>query len=116
MKTPEWLKPAFNGAVVGAAVLAVGGFTLGGWVTGGTAEKMASTKARMEVVAALVPVCLEQSQQDPRVVETLAEIKSARKYQRNQLVMNAGWATMPGSSNPNRGVATACLEELATHF
>ncbi len=116
MKSPEWLKPGLYGAVVGAAALAIVGFSWGGWVTGGTAKEMASDLARLEVVAALVPICIEQSKQDPQVTETLAQLKAAYTYQRGDMLMKAGWATMPGSSDPNRNVASACAEELATTF
>tara|TARA_R110000868_G_scaffold360750_1_gene622785 strand:- start:63 stop:413 length:351 start_codon:yes stop_codon:yes gene_type:complete len=116
MNTPEWLKPALLGAVAGAAALAIGGFSWGGWVTDSKAEQMASAQARMEVVAALVPICIEQSTQDPQVVATLAQLKDASSYQRSDMVMKAGWATMPGSSDPNRNVASACMDKLAAQF
>ncbi len=116
MKTPAWLGTALKGAAVGGVVLAAVGFTWGGWVTGETAREMASKQARLELVAALVPICLEQSKQDPRVVETLAKIKDASSYQRSSLVMDAGWATMPGSSDPNRSVAAECLKKLSAQF
>jgi dienelactone hydrolase len=113
MNTPEWLKPALLGAAAGATVLAIVGFSWGGWVTGGTANQMAADQARSEVVAALVPVCLEQSQQDPQAAGTLAQLKDAYFGERRDMIMKAGWATMPGSDDPNRNVATACMEKLA---
>ena len=116
MKTPPWLSPALKGAAAGAVILAIVGFTLGGWVTGETAREMASKQSRLELIAALVPICLEQSKQDPKVIETLAKIKAASSYQRNAMVIDAGWATMPGSDDPNRGVAAECLKKLAAHF
>lgn len=116
MNTPEWLKPGLYGAIAGAVALAIVGFSWGGWVTGGTAKEMARDQARQEVVAALVPICLEQSKQDPQVIETLAELKDAGSYQRSDLLMKAGWATMPGSSDPNRDVARACMEKLTAQF
>jgi hypothetical protein len=116
MNTPEWLKPALYGAVVGAVALAIVGFSWGGWVTGGTADKMASDHARKEVVAALVPICLEQSKQDPQLTQTLAQLQAANNYKRSDMLMEAGWATMPGSSDPNRAVASACMEKLAAQF
>ncbi len=116
MNVPKWLKPALNGAVVGAAALAIVGFSWGGWLTGGTAKQMASDQARLEVVAALVPICMQQSSQDPQVVETLAQLKDAGSYQRSDMLMKAGWATMPGSDDPNRLVARACMEKLAAQF
>ena len=116
MNTPEWLKPGLYGAAVGAVSLAIVGFSWGGWATGGTAKQMASDQARLEVVAALVPICLEQSKQDPGNVETLAKLKEASSYQRRDMLMKTGWATMPGSSDPNRNVASACMETLAAQF
>jgi len=116
MNIPEWLKPGLYGAAAGAVALAIVGFSWGGWVTGGTAEKMASEQARLEVVAALVPICVEQSRQDPQVVATLAQLKDTSSYQRSDLLMKAGWATMPGSTDPSRDVARACMEKLAAQF
>ena len=116
MNTPTWLKPGLFGAVVGAGALAIVGFAWGGWMTGSTAEKMVSEQARYEVLAALVPICVEQSSQDPGVVETLALLKDTSSYQRNDLLMKTGWATMPGSSDPDRDVASACMRVLAAQF
>jgi hypothetical protein len=116
MNIPQGLKPGLKGAVVGAAALAIVGFTWGGWVTGGTATEMAAEQAKLEVVAALVPICIQQSNQDPQVVETLAQLRDASSYKRSDMLMKAGWATMPGSSEPNRNVATACMKVLAAQF
>lgn len=116
MNTPEWTKPGLYGAAIGAVALAIVGFSWGGWATGGTAQKMASDQARMEVVAALVPICVEQSNNDPQNVETLAKLKEASSYQRRDMLMKAGWATMPGSDDPNRNVASACMDALAAQF
>jgi hypothetical protein len=116
MNMPEWMKPGLYGAVVGAIALAIVGFSWGGWMTAGTAQKMAADQSRLEVAAALVPICLEQSRQDPQVVETLAQLKDAERFQRNDMLLKTGWATMPGSENPNRDVARACMEQLAAQF
>jgi hypothetical protein len=116
MNIPEWTKPALLGAAAGAIALTIAGFSWGGWVTGATANEMASDKARQEVVAALVPICLEQSKQDPGNASTLAELQETSRYQRTEMVMNTGWATMPGSSDANRDVAKACMEKLAAQF
>jgi len=112
MNIPVWLKPALYGAVAGAAVIAIAGFSWGGWVTGSTADKLASDRAQREVVAALVPICVEQAKRDPQVAETLAQLAGASSFQRRDLVMKAGWATMPGTSDPNRLVAAACVTQL----
>ena len=116
MNTPEWLKPGIQGAFVGAVALAIVGFGWGGWVTGGTAQRMASEQAQLDVVAALVPICIEQSKMDPQVIATLALLKEASSYKRSDLLMEAGWATMPGSNDPHRKVAAECVEILEAEF
>lgn len=116
MNIPEWVKPALQGAAVGAVALAIVGFSWGGWVTGGTANRMASDQARIEVVAALVPICIEQSKLDPQAAATLALLEEASSYKRSDMLMETGWATMPGSSDPNSAVARACMDRLADQF
>ena len=116
MTTPEWLKPGLYGAVLGAVALAIAGFTAGGWMTAKSANQMASAQARSEVIAALVPICVVQSRQDPQMQETMAKLKAANTYERDNMLMKAGWATMPGSEEPNRAVAGACMGQLAKTF
>lgn len=116
MTSPEWLKPALVGAVIGAASLAIFGFGWGGWMTSGKAHIVADDLARAEVVAALVPICLEQAKQDPKAAEILAKLKDADTYKRNEMLMNTGWATMPGSTDADRVVAGLCMDKLAAQF
>lgn len=116
MNIPEGLKPGLYGAAIGAVAIAIVGFSWGGWVTGGTAKDMALDQARLDVVSALVPICIEQSNRDPQAVETLAELKNASTYQRSDMLMKTGWATMPGYNDPNRDVARACMEKLSSQF
>ena len=112
MNTPEWLKPSIYGAVIGAALVGVVGFTWGGWVTGGTAKDRAMAMSHEDVVASMVPVCLEMAQSDPARAEKLETIRAASTYQRRDALMEAGWATVPGTDAPNRNIAQACLAAL----
>jgi hypothetical protein len=112
MTTPEWLKPGIYGAVIGAVFLGVVGFSWGGWMTGGSAEKMAMSRSRDAVTTALVPICLDLSMRDPGKAEKLATIKAADVYRRGQAVMDAGWATVPGDDQPNSDLARACINNL----
>lgn len=116
MNTPEWLKPGIYGAVAGGIVLATVGFSWGGWVTAGAADKMATERAQERVVAALVPICMAQSRQDPNATAMLTEMGDTSSYNRRDMVMDAGWATMPGSARPDRDVARACGEQLAANL
>lgn len=112
MNTPEWLKPGIYGALLGAAFVGIVGFSWGGWMTGGVADKMASEMAQDEVIAALVPFCLDMSRTDNERIAKLATIREASSFKRRDAVMEAGWATMPGSDGPNRDLAQACIEGL----
>lgn len=112
MNIPEWLKPGLYGAVVGAVVVGVVGFSWGGWVTGSSADKMASAMAHETKLSALVPVCLDIARTDTDRAEKLETIKAAATYRRRDAVMRAGWATVPGAESPDRDLAEACLEQL----
>ncbi|TCM76789.1 hypothetical protein [Rhodovulum steppense] len=112
MNTPEWLKPGIYGAVIGAVLVGVVGFTWDGWVTGGTADDKAMTMSQKDVVASMVPVCLDMARSDPARADKMATIRAASTYQRRDALMAAGWATMPGTDGPNRDIAQACLAEL----
>jgi hypothetical protein len=114
MKISPNVKPALWGAVGGAIAAMIVGFAWGGWVTGGTAEKMAVTQSGIAVVEALVPVCVALSVSDPAgpaKLEQLAALKAS--YERTEFVMKAGWATMPTAKEPNRRLAEACAELIA---
>jgi hypothetical protein len=114
-KLPEKTEPFLWGAVAGAVALAVVGFNWGGWVTGGTAEKLAVERADQAVVASLVPICVSQFQKSPQSSGRLAALKQIQSWEQGDFVSSGGWATMPGSTTPepNRQVAQACAEALS---
>jgi uncharacterized protein YcfJ len=112
MTTPEWLRPGIYGALIGAVVVGVVGFSFGGWMTGANADKMASAMAHDNVIAALMPICVDMAQNDTDRIAKLATIKAATSFRRRDAVMETGWATVPGSETPNRDLAQACLAAL----
>jgi hypothetical protein len=113
MQTPEWLKPGLYGAACGAVALAVIGFSWGGWITGGTARTMAADQSKAEVVTALSLICVDQSKRDPQLTERVAAIKTASSWNRGDLVLKNGWATMPGTAEGNSQVAKDCADKIA---
>ncbi len=113
MHLPEWTGPALYGAAAGAIALAVVGFSWGGWVTGGTAQKLADDSAKAAVASAMTPYCVASSKSDPRSLEVLAELKAAQGYNRRGVIEKAGWATPLGSDKPNTELAKACDTALA---
>jgi hypothetical protein len=112
MRTPKWLKPGLYGIACGAITVAVIGFNWGGWVPEGTARQIAMEQSRTDVVAALSSICVDQSKRDPQFAERVALLKAASSYERSDIVMKNGWATMPGTSEGNRLVAVACADKV----
>ena len=99
-------------AIGGAIVLAIIGFNWGGWVTGGTAQKMADEIAEEAVVSRLAPICVEQFRQDSEKVQKLKDMKAKDDWKRGDYVEKQGWATMPGEKKPADGVARKCAEKI----
>lgn len=112
MISSERIKPGVIGAFIGAVGVAVVGFSWGGWMTAGKADVMANDRAKAEVVAALLPICVEQAGVDPQIAAKLVTLKETASYSRAGMVMNAGWATMPGTDNADTRVASACAAAL----
>ncbi len=88
------------------------GFTWGGWVSAGSAQKTAETSAINAVVQRLAPICVAQFNQDPDKALKLDEMNAKSSYQRAQYVQEQGWATITGDENPDRKVADACTKLL----
>lgn len=111
---PEWFKPAAWGGIIGAAVVAVVGFSAGWVVTGGSAREMAEQQGEKAVVAALTPICVAQFKEltpDMRTTQ-LAALKGESSWARGDYVEKQGWATMPGGKEAEDEVADACAMEL----
>lgn len=88
------------------------GFAWGGWVTGGTAQKMAEVMAANAVTQRLVPICVDQFNQDPEKEQKLVELKETSSYRRTDYVEDQGWATIPGEDEPDSKVAAECAKLL----
>ncbi|MDA9446317.1 hypothetical protein XI07_31225 [Bradyrhizobium sp. CCBAU 11445] len=115
-ETKAAVRPALWGAVAGAIALAIVGFGWGGWVTGGSAETIAKNSAATAVVAALTPICVEKFRQAADASANLVEMKKATyAWDQSKFVEKGGWATMPGSTEPNSAVAKACAESLGSN-
>ena len=108
----EKIESSLWGAAGGAVVLAVIGFTLGGWVTGSTAQTMADDAAQEAVVARLAPICVEQYNQISEKDQKLQKLKDTGSWRRSDYVEKQGWATMPGEKDPDSKVAKKCADML----
>ena len=108
----EYIKPFVWGLVVSAVLTMIIGFAFGGWVTGGTAQRMVKEMADEAVVDRLAPICVTQFNQDPEKDKKLQELKEISSYQRGDYVEKQGWATMPGEKEPDSNVANECAKRL----
>ena len=102
------------GAVGGAVVCVILGFTWGGWVTGGTARKDAALAAHDAMVVALAPICVDRFRAQGDAPAKIAELAKASSWERGSVVEKSGFALMPGSKTTDSDVARACAEMLAT--
>jgi hypothetical protein len=88
------------------------GFTWGGWVTGGTARRMAEASGEEAVVKRVAPMCVVRFKDDPRRGEKLEELKGVNAWEQGDYVKKQGWATMPGEKEPESRVADECAKLL----
>jgi hypothetical protein len=102
-----------QGVVIGAVASMVIGFSWGGWVTGGTANKLAAEQAGNAVVAVLTPLCVAKFLQDGDAKANLAVLqKISSNWEQGQYLEKGGWATRPGAASPDYELARACAAKL----
>jgi hypothetical protein len=107
MQVPASVKPAIWGAIGGAVAAIIIGFSWGGWVTGRTAGRMATTSAQDATVLALTPLCVAKAEQQP---EQLVLLKK-ETWGRGDFVIKAGWVANV-SEKYRSAVASACASTL----
>jgi hypothetical protein len=101
------------GAGAGALALGIVGFSWGGWLSGGTAERLAGARAEAATLAVLTPICVAQFRRNPKAATSLKTLKETKSWEQADFVRDGGWATMPGATGePSRDVANACAEAL----
>lgn len=110
----SWVKIKLGlwSAVGGAILLAIVGFSWGGWVTGGTAQERAAEMTATAMVERLAPICLIRFGEDPEKDQKFEELKKASSWQRRTYVEEQGWATVLGEKEPDHEVADECVNRL----
>jgi hypothetical protein len=82
-------------------------------LTGSTANRLATERADIAVVAALTPVCVETFLQNSDSQANLAVIKKIpSNWEQGEYVQKGGWATQPGATSTDYHLARACAEKL----
>ena len=108
----ENIRPLIWGIISGAIGLLIVIFWTGWVMTSSTAEAQGKQMAKEALLENLVPICVEQYLQDPNKVERFGGLKAKNSYQRDDYVEEMGWATMPGSESPVRGIADKCAKQI----
>jgi hypothetical protein len=98
------------GCVVATLVV---GFGLGGWVTGGTAQKMADEAAAASRNQLAAAVCAQEFMRAADARARLAKLQALEWWERDDHVAAGGWATMPGEKESDGAVAEMCASRLA---
>jgi hypothetical protein len=98
--------------VAASAATMLIGFNGGGWVTGGTAEKMvqeATSEARAELVA---NACVAKYAAHDTFAADLAALKAESSWKQGDVVAEGGWATLAGMKQPLDDAARLCANKL----
>jgi hypothetical protein len=102
-----------QGIAIGAIASMIVGFSWGGWMTAGTADKIAAERADSAVVAALTPICVEKFLQNSDAKANLAVLqKISSNWEQGQYLEKGGWVTQPGATSSDYHLARACAEKL----
>ena len=110
MTSKTYLKPVLAGAVGGAFLTALLGFTLGGWVTSSKSENAAQDKSKLAVIAALAPICHSNFEATADAQEQRALLEKTDDWKRAEFVNSAGWTKIPGVEAASSGLARTCAK------
>ena len=96
------------GLIIGAVIAMIIGFAWGGWLTGGTAQKMTDEA----VLASQAAICVAQFMKQPNPEERLKELGKIDYWKRSEFIAKGGWDKMPGQEKGSPYVAEACAKGL----
>ena len=96
------------GLIIGAVIAMIIGFWWGGWLTGGTAQKMTDEA----VLASQAAICVAQFMKQPNHEEKLKELEKVESWKKSEFIEKGGWDKMPGQEKAGSYVAQACAKGL----
>src|SRR3954451_14285838 len=102
----------FWAAAAGAVATIVIGFAWGGWVTGGSAKRMAEAAAASARDTLVAAVCVDRFQAGGDAQAQLAALKLLQGYDRGSFIEKGGWATIPDKAKPTSAAARLCGDQL----
>ncbi|NBS08015.1 MAG: hypothetical protein EBT49_01140 [Betaproteobacteria bacterium] len=105
---PAQTEPVIWGAVAGAVILSVVGFSFSGWQTASQSQAMASVKVATALTSALAPVCALAFKQDSKFTANMVELKKTDEWSRSNLIEKGGWGKVQGGQDLSPEAARAC--------
>jgi hypothetical protein len=108
----ESLTRLLQGAFAGFLATVVIGFNWGGWTLGSTAKQMAEKSANSALVAVLAPMCADKFRKASDATLQMVELKKVSSWMQDSYIEKGGWATFPGVTSPDLGVAQECANLL----
>ena len=102
----------FWSCVAIAVATIVIGFSWGGWVTGGTAERMAADAREVGRAQLAATICVARFTDSPDAAVQLAALKDESSWSRDDTIDDAGWTTPLGLEEPISGAAELCADQL----
>jgi len=103
----ESLKRLLQGAAAGAVATMFVGFYWGGWSLGSTADKMATQRSELAVIAALAPVCADKFRALPDFEAKKVALSTVDSWKRRDEFPKE-LVTLPGESYPSSALVDAC--------
>jgi hypothetical protein len=104
-----------QGAAIGFVLAVAIGFNwVGpgfGWVTGGTADKIANQRAETAVIAVLAPICAQQFLAQPDIAARKAAFEKLESWKRGDKLSKES-TTLPGASHQSSDLVDACSAEI----
>ncbi|GHA37139.1 hypothetical protein GCM10007989_36620 [Devosia pacifica] len=114
MNVPTWVKPGVYGAILGGAIVAIVGFSWGGWVAGGSAAASAEEAAQQGRTDLAAAICVQNFIADEGARDSLAEMKAlTSSFRQRDYVEEGGWALMPNTDEAARATMTLCARMIA---
>ncbi|GGA41505.1 hypothetical protein [Pelagibacterium lentulum] len=113
MNIPVWIKPAAYGAAIGGVVVAIVGFSWGGWVSGGSALASANAAALQSRTDLASAICVQNFMADENARANLNELKALRDNQQRTYLEEGTWAIMPDQDAVTRDTAILCARMLS---
>lgn len=102
----------FWSCVASIVLTMIVGFTWGGWVTGGTAQKMSTAAAGQAEAKLAAAYCVTAFEHAPNAAVELATLKKTDSWQRGDFIDKGGWDKLPGEKQAVDGAADLCVTKL----